>query len=409
MNYYKKILNYLLSIGILVSINFSQDLSIDLTLLNTGHFTLSSWNNVPELWKLEIENTGAVKIDYYLKFILKNNNEDIVEGHTKPLSIAPNANIIYHNLDPVFDKSNLSYYNEVNPEFISNINNITGYLPAGHYKLELIAVDLNGESILSSYEEEIEFSGDSFAIEYPDDSQVFSGGDNFFFQWKTPGIRHGVKIEFRIIISAIIPEDADSPEDAIELGYNSVFYYDSDWDNLPIFEWPYVESGYSNLLNFWYFTLIAETGMEQLKCGFDYAWRMDAREIIDGFQTSSGDKGLWGWPEPVQSEVREFNWGDNACLSIRNLIVPEDFSIHSIYPNPFNPITNVTYGIPEYTNVQIIVYDLLGKQVETLINELHKPGYHSVNWNADNLPSGVYLIRMNSGDFTQTQKVLLVK
>ena len=71
MNYYKKILNYLLSIGILVSINFSQDLSIDLTLLNTGQFTLNSWNNVAELWKLEIKNTGTVKIDYYLKFILK--------------------------------------------------------------------------------------------------------------------------------------------------------------------------------------------------------------------------------------------------------------------------------------------------------------------------------------------------
>ena len=63
MNYYKKILNYLLSIGILVSINFSQDLSIDLILLNTGQFTLNSWNNVSELWKLEIENTDTEKID----------------------------------------------------------------------------------------------------------------------------------------------------------------------------------------------------------------------------------------------------------------------------------------------------------------------------------------------------------
>ena len=78
MNYYKKILNYLLSIGILVSINFSQDLSIDLTLLNTGQFTLNSWNNVAELWQLEIENTDTVKIDYNLKFILNKNNDDIV-------------------------------------------------------------------------------------------------------------------------------------------------------------------------------------------------------------------------------------------------------------------------------------------------------------------------------------------
>ena len=72
MNYYKKILTYLIPIWILVSINFSRDLSIDLTLLNTGQFTLNSWNNVAELWQLEIENTDTVKIDYNLKFILKN-------------------------------------------------------------------------------------------------------------------------------------------------------------------------------------------------------------------------------------------------------------------------------------------------------------------------------------------------
>ena len=411
MNYYKKLLHYLFPIWILVSINYSQDLNIDFTLLNTGQFTLNSWNNVPELWKLEIENTGAVKIDYYLKFILKNNNEDIVEGHTAPLSINSGENSNYHNLDPVFDQSNLSYYNEANPEFISNIKNITGYLPAGQYKLELIAVDLDGGATLSSDEEEIVYTlGDQFSIEYPNDGQVFPGGGQFYFQWDTPGFRQGVNIEFRIIISAIISEEVDSPEDAIELGSNAVFYFDSNWGNLPISGgWPYVELGYSRTLNFWYFTLISETGMEQLECGFDYAWRMDAREVINGFGTVSGDQGLWGWPEPVQSVVRKFTWGDNACLSMGKLIIPEDFNIHSIYPNPFNPITNITYGLPEHVNVQILVYDLSGKQVETLINEFQTPGYHSINWDADNLPSGVYLIRMDSGEFTQTQKVVLIK
>ena len=96
-------------------------------------------------------------------------------------------------------------------------------------------------------------------------------------------------------------------------------------------------------------------------------------------------------------------------LSLLNGLIPEDFSIHNIYPNPFNPITNIIYGLPEHVNVQILVYDLSGKQVETLINEFQTPGYFSVKWNADNLPSGVYLIRMDSGNFTQTQKVLLVK
>ncbi|MDP6134143.1 MAG: hypothetical protein QF856_06075, partial [Candidatus Marinimicrobia bacterium] len=70
MNYYKKILNYLLSIGILGSINFSQDLSVDLTLLNTGEFTLNSWNNVSELWYVEVITNGSQLVEYKLKFQL---------------------------------------------------------------------------------------------------------------------------------------------------------------------------------------------------------------------------------------------------------------------------------------------------------------------------------------------------
>ena len=101
---------------------------------------------------------------------------------------------------------------------------------------------------------------------------------------------------------------------------------------------------------------------------------------------------------------------DGVCdLSLFNGLIPEDYSVHSIYLNPFNPVTNITYGLLENVNVQIIVYDLSGKHVETLINQLQTPGYYSINWNASSYPSGVYLIRMESVEFAQTQKVVLVK
>lgn len=103
--------------------------------------------------------------------------------------------------------------------------------------------------------------------------------------------------------------------------------------------------------------------------------------------------------------------GDGVCdeLSLYNGLIPEDFNIHNIYPNPFNPITNIIYGIPEYTNVQIIVYDLSGKQIETLVNQFQTPGYHSVDWNADNHPSGVYFVKMVADDYVNTQKLMLIK
>jgi len=96
-------------------------------------------------------------------------------------------------------------------------------------------------------------------------------------------------------------------------------------------------------------------------------------------------------------------------LAIENQMIPASYGISSIYPNPFNPITQISYTIPQYSYLQFNIYDLTGRKITTLINEFQTPGYHSISWNADNLPSGVYLIRMDSGDFTQTQKVVLVK
>ncbi|HIG51269.1 MAG TPA: hypothetical protein EYQ17_03240, partial [Candidatus Marinimicrobia bacterium] len=187
---------------------------------------------------MEIENTDTEKIDYFLKFILKKNNELIVEGHTKPLSINSNESITYDNSDPLFAEHILAYYYEAS-DFTSNIINNLGYLPPGTYNLELVAVNSETEATISSDDVEIVFTvGDHFSIILPNDGEIMGGAGNFYFQWDTPGFRAGVKVEFRLIISAIIPEDADSPEDAIDLGYNPVFYFDSNWDNLPIGVWP---------------------------------------------------------------------------------------------------------------------------------------------------------------------------
>jgi len=102
--------------------------------------------------------------------------------------------------------------------------------------------------------------------------------------------------------------------------------------------------------------------------------------------------------------------GDNQCVGILyGGLIPEDFSIHSIYPNPFNPVTNIIYTLPEYTSVQILVFDLSGIQVQSLINQMQPPGYYSVDWNAISHPSGVYFARMIAGDYISTQKLMLVK
>ena len=100
---------------------------------------------------------------------------------------------------------------------------------------------------------------------------------------------------------------------------------------------------------------------------------------------------------------------DESPLSNYKSKIPESYSIHNAYPNPFNPVTNITYGLPLYTKVQIVIFDLAGKQVQLLVNEFQGAGYHSVDWNADTHSSGVYFVKMVAGSYVNTQKLMLVK
>ena len=96
-------------------------------------------------------------------------------------------------------------------------------------------------------------------------------------------------------------------------------------------------------------------------------------------------------------------------LAIVDKLIPLQYSINNIYPNPFNPTTTISFSIPKFEHTIIKAYDITGKKLETLTNEVLSIGNYSINWNASSYPSGVYLIRMESGVFTQTQKVVLVK
>jgi len=99
----------------------------------------------------------------------------------------------------------------------------------------------------------------------------------------------------------------------------------------------------------------------------------------------------------------------NCILAIEMHTIPQYYNISSIYPNPFNPITRINYGIPEYSKVEIIVYNLTGNKVTSLINEFQMPGNYQIVWNADNYPSGMYFIKLMAGEFIKTQKLMLVK
>ena len=89
--------------------------------------------------------------------------------------------------------------------------------------------------------------------------------------------------------------------------------------------------------------------------------------------------------------------------------IPEIYSLEQNYPNPFNPSTSIQFRIPENSFVSLKIYNVLGKEVVTLMNEEKNAGSYEVNFNASSLSSGVYFYKLEAGNFTQTRKMVLMK
>ena len=90
-------------------------------------------------------------------------------------------------------------------------------------------------------------------------------------------------------------------------------------------------------------------------------------------------------------------------------IIPEGFALEQNYPNPFNPSTTIQYDLPVAGFVTLKVFDVLGREVAVLVQEYLKAGQYNVTFNAEGLPSGVYLYRIQAGDFVATKRLLLLK
>jgi pectate lyase len=88
---------------------------------------------------------------------------------------------------------------------------------------------------------------------------------------------------------------------------------------------------------------------------------------------------------------------------------PVKFALDQNYPNPFNPITIIRFSVGTYGHTSLRVYDLLGREMATLVNEVKSPGSYTLEWNAVNMPSGVYFYRIDAGGFTQVKKMILIK
>ena len=89
--------------------------------------------------------------------------------------------------------------------------------------------------------------------------------------------------------------------------------------------------------------------------------------------------------------------------------MPTALGLEQNYPNPFNPSTVIKYQLPAAGQVQLVVYDMLGREVKVLLNEMKAPGSYEVRFDAAGLASGVYLCRLTAGGFVQTRKMIFAR
>jgi hypothetical protein len=144
-----------------------------------------------------------------------------------------------------------------------------------------------------------------------------------------------------------------------------------------------------------------------------HIWRSKYSSV--GIKLNSADNTLVFWSQDlggfgyVGSELWcTFNSGIPTGVEDKE-ITPSDFSLSQNYPNPFNPTTEINYSIPAFRNVVIKVYDVLGKEVATLVNEEKPAGSYEVQFDASKLSSGIYLYKLQAGSFVKTKKMILMK
>jgi hypothetical protein len=137
---------------------------------------------------------------------------------------------------------------------------------------------------------------------------------------------------------------------------------------------------------------------------------------IDGGYIVAGT--IWSWVTPADCWL--VKTGPDTVVSgapsIEAITHPRALTLHPAYPNPFNPVTTISYELPVRSIVKVEIYNVLGQKTAELLNAIKSAGHHSISWDAGDLPSGVYFVRMSArtpsgeaGEFHQARKVVLLK
>jgi hypothetical protein len=119
------------------------------------------------------------------------------------------------------------------------------------------------------------------------------------------------------------------------------------------------------------------------------------QSVGDIIYAGTYDNGIWKY--------------DPSTTNVDDKILPNGFSLSQNFPNPFNPTTSIKYLISSNSRVSLKVYDVLGNEVATLVDEFKSVGSYETDFNASSLSSGIYFYKLQAGSFSETKKMILLK
>jgi hypothetical protein len=162
-------------------------------------------------------------------------------------------------------------------------------------------------------------------------------------------------------------------------------------------------------------TEISNYGFEVYRLNQSSDWKLIG--FVEGYGNSNSPKEYLFEDKNVSSgkysyRLKQIDTAGNFTYSKTieiNFGLPAEFELSQNYPNPFNPVTTIKFSLPESGNVKLTIYNLLGEQVEEPINEFKNAGVHTINFNASELNSGVYIYKIESNGFVQSRKMTLIK
>lgn len=322
-----------------------------------------------------------------------------------------------------------------------------GFFDDNQFTMQLLAKHDDQENQYELQLDRLDENWDSEAL-----LRCYIGGDTFAsdIELRTGALYHAVLSRQNGVVSMFINgEMAGMMNSSSNASATSSLYLG--YDNL--YENEGLQGGMSNVIIF-------ERGLSETEVGvlFDEGNGINNELLFEGAPndlTSSrvshwpfnNDYGVWSFlPVPVQSQVDDEAGGGNTALlnnvyydfgstndswlwnnevpwvlyidlselSTDNIHMPLEFTLHQNYPNPFNPITTIRYDLPEAGHVNVVIYDMMGHQIKQLISGTEDAGRKSVVWDSTNdygkpVSAGVYMYRIQTGEYIQTKKMVLLK